>query len=134
MAEVTTFQTVKSLVPHSECRVPADISYDMDVASGDASNGDTIVVFEAPADGKIVDAALATDGTLGASCTVRLRTNDGTTQTNLTAATSAGGASAVRMTGFPVNVSGGDKIELLVGGANIGASAKISVHTMFVRD
>ena len=130
MADVTKFQTPTTLVPHSECRIPGLQTFEMNVVSGDASNGDNIVVYEAAVPGKITSAALKTDGTLGSGCTVQLKAG----ATNLTSATSAGSASDVgSAVKSPVDVAEGDTIQLAVAGAAIGADAKITASVMFVR-
>jgi hypothetical protein len=54
--------------------------------------------------------------------------NSGGTRTDLTIATTAGGASYVTSATIgPVDVIAGDIIELLVGGANISAAAAVEV-------
>lgn len=130
MATVDKFALAKTLTPLREGGVPTHVVQEISVVSGDASNGDDVTILTVPKGLRVVDATLATSGTLGASCTVKLRqgTND------LTSATTAGSASVVQMDKFPPDVTTDDTaINLLVGGANIAASATIKVHVAYVR-
>lgn len=131
MSNVTTYQVPSTLVPHSECRIPALQTFELPVKSGDANNGDDIVVYEAAVPGKIVSAALKTSGTLGVSCVATLRA--GTTP--ITNATTAGSASDVgSAVNSPVAVAEGDPIQVRISGAAVGADATITVTVQFVRD
>lgn len=98
------------------------------VVSGDANNGDNIQLLTIQRGGRQFSAHLRHDATLGASCTLKLQLNRAGVRTDLTVATTAGGASYVNGgTIGPVDLVAGDIIEALVGGANIAASANIAV-------
>jgi hypothetical protein len=132
MANVTTLRNDALPIQSTSA---ARISKAISLASDAADNADTIEVFGFPPDahGKIVEAYLRTSATLGASCTLQLRINRGGNRTNLTAATTAGGASKVTgaaQTGVPFEIQGGDIIELLVGGADISAAATATIDLM----
>lgn len=101
-----------------------------------ANNADAIEVFKFPLSvkGRIVHAILRTSATLGAGCTLQLRVNRSGVYTVITAATTAGAASKVdgsAQAGVPFTVQGGDVIEALVGGANVGAAATVTVDFGF---
>jgi hypothetical protein len=65
--------------------------------------------------------------TLGAGCTVQLRVNRAGVFTALTAASTAAAASVNRMNAAPMLLLAGDIIELLVGGAGVGAAANVTI-------
>ena len=101
------------------------------VANGDASNGDNIEVLTFQNLGVVHRVSVRTSASLGASATVAAQHFDGnSTHTALTGATTAGAASKVDSdsnANVPINVKAGDKLELNVGGANITATATITV-------
>lgn len=101
--------------------------------SGDANSGDNIEVFDFPVDGQyqIVGAALKVDASLGAGVTLQLKAN-GTAITGATTAASASRVSADADSDMPIDIDGGETIELLVGGGNIGASANAVVDLFYV--
>lgn len=101
-------------------------------SSSQAANGDQVNVMAIPAGAKkrLTRAVVRTSGTLGASATLQLRLNRDSSYTVLTAATGAGAASKVTdvaQAGVPIDLEGGDIIELLVGGADIAAAADVTV-------
>jgi hypothetical protein len=103
------------------------INTSFSITTGGGDSGDVLEILDMPMDCRIVDAIQSVSATLGASCTVRLRHDDGSTQTNICPASTAGGADVDRMSIAGLNVSKGDEIDLVIGGANIGATATISV-------
>ncbi len=101
------------------------------IASGAASNADNITVLTIGRNARLTMAFLRNSATLGASCTLKMQRNRGGTRTDLTVATTAGSASVVSgITLGPVDLLAGDIIELLVGGANIGAAASVEVDLL----
>ncbi|MCR5870673.1 MULTISPECIES: hypothetical protein [unclassified Sphingomonas] len=129
MANVTSYRN--DTIPQLS-RGLSVISKSVTLAADAADNADTIEIFTVPVgeNFRLFDASLKVGGTLGASCTVQLRANRGGTRTVLTAATTAGGASKVTgaaQTTVPFDLASGDIIELLVGGADIAASAAVEV-------
>ncbi len=100
-------------------------------ASG-ISNGDNVQIYQFPVGlpGRIISASLVVDATLGASATVKAQIYNGSTRSDLTSATTAGGASKVTSsatTNVPYDLSGGEIAELLVGGANISGAANATL-------
>lgn len=129
MATVTSFRNDD--LPQADIGV-RHVKKTISVVNGSANNGDQINVFGFAPDfkGRLIYAVLRTSATLGASATVQLRLNRSGVYTVLTAATTAGAASKatdVAQAGVPMDVQGGDILELLVGGANITAAADITV-------
>lgn len=114
----------------------ASVVKTLSVVNGSAANGDAIEVIMLPAKfrERLIGAVVRTDASLGAGATVQLRLNRSGAYTVITAATTAGGASKVddsAQAGVPLDVIDNDKIELLVGGAGITASANITVDLIF---
>lgn len=130
MAEVTTAKIADRHVPQKDCGEVFGMSIDFPISATEADNGDTITLLEFQRDGVLFGGRMAVDGTLGASATIRLRHDDGSTQTNLTAATGGGAAEVEPFTSAPIRFSAGDKLELLVGGADIAAAANVSLDLM----
>lgn len=100
-------------------------------ASG-ISNADNIEVhgFMPGIKGIIHRVKVRQGATLGASATILAQINNAGTRTALTAATAAGSANNVDSDGnanAPFALSGGEVLELLVGGANISAAATVTV-------
>lgn len=100
--------------------------------SGIANSGDNVEVFTfAPqAKGRLTSVIVRQSATLGASATIAAQINRAGTRTTLTGATTAGAASKVdggTNANMPFDVLGGDVLELVVAGANIGASATVTV-------
>ena len=129
MATVTTFQVPTARITRSASEFATGIALTLAVVSGSASNADVINLFVPPSGAQIVGAILSHDATLGASCTVQLRIGT----TTLTAATTAGAASSVvQNASAAAACDGTNALNLLVGGANIGASTNIRVTLMLV--
>lgn len=104
--------------------------------SGDAANGDNIEVFGVPVSQKwrLVRAVLRVSDTLGANSTLTMKVESGGTRTAITGATTAGGASMVETdadSDVPMDIDGGDVIELTVGGADIAAAANATVDLFY---
>lgn len=124
MADVNTGKLADKLVPSPGGRELIGIKHTIAVASGYAASGDDIIFFRAPCAMRIVDVAFNQSASLGASATAQLKAG----ATAITAATTAGGADLERMSVFPVDVAAGDPIQVRIAGANITASATLSVH------
>lgn len=134
MAVVSTFLND---TPSQTSKVSSIITRKFTVASGSANNADNIAVHTIPigVNLRLTEADIKHDATLGASATLKLQVNRGGTRTDLTVATTAGGASHASsgsVATMPFDLQGGDVIEALVGGANITA-ANVSVDLMVVR-
>ena len=104
----------------------------LSISSTEADNGDDISVFTFPPQfkGFLHRASLRVSATLGAGATLTLRV--GTTA--VTGASTAGAASKVDSdsdTDVPLEVNGGDRVNLLVGGADIAAAADATVDLIF---
>jgi len=97
-------------------------------ATGGSQN-DTQQLIPISRAGRIYAGGVQHDGTLGASCTLTLRRNRGGTRTAMTAATTAGGAGQALLT-KPIDVAADDVIEILIGGANVGAAATVDVDLL----
>jgi hypothetical protein len=129
MAQVSTFRNDDlPIIATGVVHVQKAIS----VVNGSANSGDTIDLMALPVgeNRRLVSAVVRTSGTLGASSTVQLRVGG----TAVTTATTAGAASKVDSASdadVPLDVNGGTLIDLLVGGANITASATITVDLFF---
>lgn len=122
MATISTYTIPAYLTPD---RVAANTTIYWEIttpASGIAS-ADLIDITTLPAGVKVVDAWVQAAATLGASCTVKLQING----SDVTGATTAGGASLVRMTAQPAINASALTIRLLVGGAAIAAAARLTV-------
>ncbi len=96
-----------------------------------AAQNDIVQVFVLAPDWVVDSVTLCTSATLGASCTLKVQQydNDGSASNavDLTAATTAASANRIVMTVGRRNRSTASKgIGLLVGGAAIGAAAKVS--------
>lgn len=129
MAEVTTVKLADRHVPQKDCGEVFGMSIDYAISATEAVNGDNITLLEFQRDGVIFGGQVHVDGSLGAAATIRLRHNDGSAQTNLSAATTAAGADTEQLTSA-MRFSAGDTLELLVGGGDIGAAANVKVDLM----
>lgn len=123
------YNTSGNLLPIHEGGIPTHFVRDFTFSSTIADNGDDVTLLTLPAGYRIVDATLRVSGTLGASCTAQLRL--GTTA--LTAATTAGGASTVKMNAFPQDTDGTKTVNVLIGGADVAAGATVQLHLEYVR-
>lgn len=99
--------------------------FKLPIVSGDAASGDTIELVDYPVDYMLTDGWLKVDGTLGASCTLKLQQGS----TDLTVATTAGSANFLRLV-LPMIPSVSERtLKLLVGGADIAADTTVWVLT-----
>lgn len=135
MATVTSFQDNK--LPAYEAAADS-VQKTLNVVNASAANGDQINVLAIQPGQKqrIVGASVRVSATLGAGATVQLRLNRAGVFTVLTAATTAGAAGKVDSSaqiGVPMDVQGGDIVELLVGGAGITAAAAITVDLLLAQ-
>jgi hypothetical protein len=129
MAEITTFKIANAVRAMREEGKVVLVEKSFSLAAG--NNADTITIAELAAGERVIDFHLDVSGTLGASCTLRGRVGG----TNVTAATTAGAASYVAMNVYPVAAAAaGDKIDLLIGGANVGATATVKVAALVIRN
>jgi hypothetical protein len=100
-----------------------------------SDNADVIELFSFPRAGTVYTANLAISATLGASATMKLVVGDGTTNVDLTTATTAGGASKVNGTTVgPISFAAGAKVYLLNGGADVSAAATATTHLLVQHD
>jgi hypothetical protein len=100
------------------------------VVSGDANSGDNIEVTTFKETGFLHRVSVRQSASLGASATAAAQHFDGTTHTALTGATTAGSASKVDSdsnANVPIAIKAGDKLELNIAGANITATANLTV-------
>lgn len=105
------------------------------IASGAADSGDLIELMTFGRAGTIIKADASVDGTLGAGCTVKLAVGDGTTDTDVTGATTAAAASKVNgNTIGPVHFDTGAKLFAVVAGADIAAAANLAVNLLIQHD
>lgn len=130
MAIITTHLLASVLTPLVE--VAAHIlRRSVTFAATGIANGDNVQLLTIGRNCRLFNSFLVTSATLGAGATLQLQRNRGGTRVNLTAATTAGGASVVNGdTIGPVDLQSGDIIEALVGGANVAASATVSVDLL----
>jgi hypothetical protein len=129
MSDVTTDKLDDHLVPSPGNRELIGIKHSIAVSNGYAASGDDIVFFKAPCAMRICDASLNASASLGTSATAQLKAGS----TAITAATTAGGADFEKMNVAPVDVAAGDAIQVRIGGANVTASATLSVHIVGYR-
>lgn len=94
-----------------------------------ADNGDTVQLYQLPRAGLIVNAWLKLSATLGASATMQLQVGTVASRSNVTIATTAGGASTVsNATLGMIPFAADDYIFLLSGGADTSAAASAIVE------
>lgn len=131
MVEVTSVQVPDRLVPQKDSAEAFAISLDVAISATEADNGDTITILEFQRDGVLLAGRFNVDATLGASATVRARINDGSSPVNITAATTAGGADVEALSAPGIfRFNAGDKLELLVGGADISGAANVEIDLL----
>lgn len=133
MSDLThRFDTVKDLLPHAPTTKMVQFTT---AASGEAAQNDRIALGYLPANCILEDGDISHDGTLGASCTITLQLENGATDIDLTAASTAGGASRVRMTAHPVASTPTHRVVYaLVEGAAIAAVANICARWTYRND
>lgn len=128
MAIVTKLALAAALTPQNNASV-FSITKNYPVKSGDAASGDVVELMTFNRAGTIFGASIGQSATLGASATVKLAIGDGTTNVDLTAATTAATASTGRATAtqVPVRFTAGQKLYAVVGGAAITAPANLQL-------
>lgn len=126
MATNTTYLTSSLLTPAQD--VGAGIlTKKFTLAAGPAS-GDNVQLFTVSRNCRMSVAFLKAVGTLGASCTAKLQKNTSGSRSDLTIATTAGGASVVNNSTIGcVDLVAGDIIEILIGGASVGTGSAVEV-------
>lgn len=132
MANITSFLTPATRVRTVDVG-QFTITKSADIANGGALNADAIQLLTIPCNMRVTDAIQAVSATLGAGCTVQLRVNRSGVFTALVAASTAAAASVNRMNAAPMDLQTGDILELLVGGANVGAAANVTVDLELIR-
>lgn len=130
MADVTTYK-LSSLI-NKIVEVAAFIwSGSFAIASAAANSGDRIQLFTVTRNMRVWNSILSASATLGASATIKLQRDRAGVYTDMTVATTAGGASIVTgVTLGAIDLAEGDVLSLLVGGANIGAAATVTVDLL----
>jgi hypothetical protein len=129
MAEITTQKIANAVRAQREEGRVVLVEKSFSLAAG--NNGDTITIAELGDKERVVGAFLDVSGTLGASCTLTARVGG----TAVTGATTAAAASTVVMSKFPPAASAaGDKLDILIGGANVAATATVKVAFLVMRD
>ena len=130
MATISTFKTADHLVPSASNPAGVHIHRVIAGTATTADNGDNIEVLDIPAGSMFYLEDFSVSGTLGASCTAQLRI--GTTA--ITAATTAGGASAVGSNNAYVATSTSEQsLNILIGGADIAAAANFRIRGRIVK-
>lgn len=129
MATITSLQN--DSIPQTDIKVSV-LKKELSLTNGVAAVGDQINVWKVPAGAKyrLYDAVLNVSASLGAGATVQARVNRSGVFTTITAASTAAAASKVdgaAQLGIPMDLVGGDIVELLVGGAGITAAATATV-------
>lgn len=129
MAQVTSVRdnsrnSINTAISHRQ--------YVLTLTNGIANNGDNIEVhgFLPGLKSRLQRVKVRVSGTLGASATLTAQVNNAGTRTAVTGATTAGAAGNVDSdanANVPYDISGGEVLELLVGGANITAGATVTV-------
>ena len=106
-------------------------TYAFALTSGIANNGDRIRLIQVTRAMRVFQSFLSVSATLGASATVQLQRDRAGVYTNMTVATTAGGASIVSsITLGAIDLAVDDYVVLLVGGANITAAATATVDML----
>lgn len=94
-------------------------------------SGDLILLATFPKAGRAFGAYLNVKATLGTSCTLKLSVGDGSSNVDLTGATTAGAASKVNgNTIGPIDFAAGANLYATIGGAAITAGAAIEVDVL----
>jgi hypothetical protein len=112
------FHPVDAMLVHLTYTIPA---------SGPAS-GDNIVLMTIPANYVVVHYMQALSGTIGASATLTAKVGS----TSIAAATTAGGADTKVQSLMDVPSASARNLQLTVGGANVAASATVTVQFLLV--
>lgn len=134
MARVNTVRMSPVLNPQNDVGA-FGLNVNFQLTNGVADSGDRITLVEMQRDGTIYAGSLFVAATLGASATVRLQHSNAAddAHTNLGVATTAGGASRVQNDRV-MRFKKGDRISLLVGGANITAASEVHLDLLVSHD
>lgn len=134
MARIDTIKNRPVLNPQHDVGA-FGVSLNFSIPDNAAASGDRITLMQMERDGVIFSGQFAVAATLGASCTVQLQhsTADDATHTNLTGATTAGGADREQLT-RAIRFSKGDLISLLVGGADVTEPAALELDLLVAHD
>ena len=133
MADVTGFLTPFKNMPLLPIGVTAfRKQFTLGTTSSDAggapASGDVIRLGVMPRGAVILTAKLIVSATLGSGCTLQLRRDT----TALTAATTAAAANYLTQNAVDAPSSDNDdSINLLIGGASVGASATVTVELLY---
>lgn len=129
MPAVTKFEIPVTGTPRAPTSLATPFSLRIPVVAADGIlNGDNIDLFTPPAGAIFSGIQFGHSATLGAAATIQLRLG----ALALTAATTQGGASRVQQNASVAPADGVQKLNALVGGANIAASATIEVTGFYV--
>lgn len=95
------------------------------------ANGDLVKLMTFGRAGTIVKFDAALSATLGANATMKFAVGDGTTNVDLTSATTAGAASKVNgNTIGPIDYAAGASLYAIIGGADVSAAATLKVNLL----
>lgn len=132
MAEVTKFAVPVAQTPRVGDSKLTPFRYDIDVVSGDCPQNDNIAIFTPPAGAVILGAYLAHSASLGANATAQLRL----VTVALTGATTQGGSDSELQNAahLVATADGTNKVNVLIAGAAITASATITVAGYYVME
>jgi hypothetical protein len=129
MAEITTQKITNALRPQREEGRVILVEKSFSLSAG--NNADTITIAELAEKERVIGCFLDVSGTLGASCTLQARASG----TAITSATTAAAASVVHMDKYPpAAAAAGDKLDILIGGANVAATATVKVCYFVIRN
>ena len=128
MARVATYLLASTKTPILDTNM-YNVRQDIAVANAAANNGDNLPIMTFQRAGRLVGAKVNAQATLGAGCTLTLAVyRAGALVANVTATTTAGAASIVSGAALAnLDFLAGDELVLVVGGANIGAAATVTV-------
>ena len=133
MAVVTTYAKAAKDVRSLDTNLFA-ITEKRTLAATGIANGDNVQMITIPHPMRLINTHLAQRATLGASATVKVQLNRSGARSDLTTATTAGGASIVSgATIGAVDLLAGDIIELLSGGANVTSAAAVELDLICQR-
>lgn len=115
MAAVTDYKIAAGALP-SRVAALTTITREIPLSNGLASQNDTIELFDLPEGFRVVGGRLGHTASLGASATAQLKQGSA----NLTAATTAGGASDVQVSGAAPAVDAADRtVAVTIAGAGV---------------
>lgn len=127
MAVITTYLLANTVTPQLDVGLYVN-TQKRTIASPFPANTDNVQIFTIQRNCRMLSAHLRVGATLGTGATIQLQRNRGGTRVNLTAATTAAAAGVVTSVAIgPLDLQAGDIIELLVGGADITASAAVEI-------